>query len=128
MLEVGGIVIEDLVFNGWDLPEAIDVYYYEDPETKNKVSSGFSVIYPKSKEDLMTPEFMEKLGEFKLRSMTLLDKNDVLGTLETIYYGLSSSGVEKDDQFINFGFVSDSSNTFIKISILDGNENDKNKV
>ncbi len=115
MLEIDGIVIPDLsVFAGWDLPVAVDVYYYEDPETKNRRSSGFSVIYPIEKEGLMTDEWMNGLKEFRLRSATLLDKNDPIGTLETLYYGLSNSSIEKDDQTITFGFVCDSSNTFLK--------------
>ena len=114
MLEVNNVIIPELIFSGWDLPEAIEVFYYEDPETHSKTSSGFAVTYPRSKEGLMTEEWEKQKDELNLRSATLQDKNDPLGTLETLYYGLSNSSIEKDDQTITFGFVCDSSNTFLK--------------
>lgn len=117
MLEVNGVIIPELpIFMGWDLPVAIDVYYYEDPETKNKKSSGFAVSYPREKEGFMTEEWKKGLEEFYLESANLQDKNDPLGTLETLYQGLTNTSTEMDEGTITFGFSCDSSTTFLKIA------------
>ena len=113
MLESNQIEIPDLIFQGWEEPEAINVFYYSDPETGNKVSSGFSVTYPISKEGLMTDEFLDKLEKMNLEKVIVVDHNEGIGDLETTYTGLTSSGVEVEDS-ITFSFSSESSLTYIK--------------
>ena len=113
MLESNQIEIPDLIFQGWEEPEAIEVFYYSDPETGNKVSSGFSVTYPISKEGLMTDEFLDKLEKMNLEKVIVVDHNEGIGDLETTYTGLTSSGVEVEDS-ITFSFSSESSLTYIK--------------
>ena len=113
MLEANQIEIPDLIFQGWEEPEAINVFYYSDPETGNKVSSGFSVTYPISKEGLMTDEFLDKLEKMNLEKVIVVDHNEEIGDLETTYTGLTSSGVEVEDS-ITFGFSAESSLTYIK--------------
>ena len=113
MLEANQIEIPDLIFQGWEEPEAINVFYYADPETGNKVSSGFSVTYPISKEGLMTDEFLDKLEKMNLEKVIVVDHNEGIGDLETTYTGLTSSGVEVEDS-ITFSFSSESSLTYIK--------------
>lgn len=113
MLEANQIEIPDLIFQGWEEPEAIEVFYYSDPETGNKVSSGFSVTYPISKEGLMTDEFLDKLEGMNLEKVIVVDHNEGIGDLETTYTGLTSSGVEVEDS-ITFSFSSESSLTYIK--------------
>lgn len=114
MLEVNNVIIPELIFSGWDLPEAIEVFYYEDPETHSKTSSGFAVTYPISKESLMTEEWEKQKDELNLSSVTIQDKNDPLGTLETLYQGLRCSSIEKDDSGITIGFSCDKSSTYLK--------------
>jgi hypothetical protein len=113
MLEANQVEIPDMIFQGWEEPEAINVFYYSDPETGNKVSSGFSVTYPKSKEELLTTDFKEKLEKMNLEKVVVVDHNEGIGDLETTYTGLTSSGVEVEDS-ITFSFSSESSLTYIK--------------
>lgn len=116
MLEANQIEIPDLVFQGWEEPEAISVFYYEEPGTGNKVSSGFSVTYPKCKEELMTPDFKKKLEEMNLETVRIVDHNEEIGDLETTYTGLKSTGVEIDESSITFGFSAESSLTYLKFA------------
>ena len=113
MLEANQIEIPDMIFLGWDEPEAIEVFYYAEPETGNKVSSGFSVTYPISKEGLLTDEFKKKLEEMFLEKVVVVDHNDEVGDLETTYSGVTSSGVEVEDS-ITFSFSAESSLTYLK--------------
>jgi len=113
MLEACQIEIPDLIFQGWEEPEAIQVFYYEEPGTGNKVSSGFSVSYPISKEGLMTDEFLDKLEKMNLEKVIVVDHNERIGDLETTYTGLTSSGVEIEDS-ITFSFSAESSLTYLK--------------
>jgi len=113
MLEANQIEIPDLIFQGWEEPEAIEVFYYSDPETGNKVSSGFSVSYPISKEGLMTDEFLDKLEGMNLEKVVVVDHNEEVGDLETTYSGVTSSGVEVEDS-ITFSFSAESSLTYLK--------------
>ena len=115
MLESCQIEIPDLIFQGWEEPEAINVFYYAEPETGNKVSSGFSVTYPISKKGLMTNEFLDKLEKMNLEKVIVVDHNEGIGDLETTYMGLTSSGVEVEDS-ITFSFSSESSLTYIKLA------------
>lgn len=113
MLEANQIEIPDLIFQGWEEPEAINVFYYTEPETGNKVSSGFSVTYPISKEGLMTDEFLDKLEGMNLEKVVVVDHNEEVGDLETTYSGVTSSGVEVEDS-ITFSFSAESSLTYLK--------------
>lgn len=113
MLEASQIEIPDLIFQGWEEPEAIKVFYYKDPETKNRISSGFAVSFPKTKEGLMTEEFKKKLEEMNLYNVIVVDHNEEVGDLETIYSGVTSSGVEVEDS-ITFSFSAKSSLTYLK--------------
>lgn len=113
MLEANQIEIPDLIFQGWEEPEAINVFYYTEPETGNKVSSGFSVTYPISKKGLMTDGFKKKLGEMNLEKVVVVDHNEKVGDLETTYSGVTSSGVEVEDS-ITFSFSAESSLTYLK--------------
>ena len=117
MLEANQIEIPDLIFQGWEEPEAIEVFYYSDPETGNKVSSGFSVTYPISKEGLMTDEFLDKLEGMNLEKVIVVDHNEGIGDLETTYTGLTSSGIEVDDN-ITFSFSAESSLTYLKPNLF----------
>ena len=114
MLEASQIEIPDLVFQGWDEPETIEVFYYQEPGTGNKVSSGFSVTFPKTKEGLMTDEFKKKLEEMNLEKVVVVDHNEGIGDLETTYSSVTSSGVEVDDSQITFSFSAESSLTYLK--------------
>lgn len=114
MLEANQIEIPDMIFQGWDEPEAIQVFYYEDPETMNKVSSGFSVTYPIEKKGLMTDEFKKKLEEMNLGEVIVVDHNEGIGDLETTYQDVKSTGIEEDEYSITFGFSSESSLTFLR--------------
>ena len=116
MLEANQVEIPDMIFLGWDEPEVINVFYYSDPETGNKVSSGFSVTYPKIKEELLTPDFKEKLEGMNLEKVIVVDHNEEIGDLETTYTGLKSTGIEIDESSITFGFSAESSLTYIKFS------------
>ena len=116
MLEANQVEIPEIIFFGWGEPEMIEVFYYEDPETKNKVSSGFSVTYPKCKEELMTPDFKKKLEEMNLETVRIVDHNEEIGDLETTYTGLKSTGIEIDESSITFGFSAESSLTYIKFA------------
>ena len=116
MLEANQVEIPDMIFLGWDEPEVINVFYYNDPETGNKVSSGFSVTYPKSKEELLTPDFKEKLEGMNLEKVIVVDHNEEIGNLETTYTGLKSTGIEIDESSITFGFSAESSLTYIKFA------------
>ena len=113
MLESCQIEIPDLIFQGWEEPEAIQVFYYEEPGTGNKVSSGFSVSYPILKEKLLTDEFLDKLEKMNLEKVIVVDHNERIGDLETTYTGLTSSGVEIEDS-ITFSFSAESSLTYLK--------------
>jgi len=114
MLEACQIEIPDMIFQGWEEPEAIEVFYYNDPETRNKVSSGFAVSFPKSKEKLMTDEFNEKLKNMYLEIARVVDHNEPIGDIEITYSGLKCVGVEVDESQITFSFSSKSSLTYIK--------------
>lgn len=113
MLEAGGFEIPEVVFYGWEEPEGIQVFYYENPETGNKVSSGFAVSFPKTKEGLLTDEFRARLEEMNLETVRVVDHNEPVGDLETTYTGLKSTGIEIDDS-ITFGFSAESSLTYLK--------------
>lgn len=117
MLEANQIEIPDMIFQGWDEPEAIEVFYYDDPETGNKVSSGFSVSYSKSKEGLLTDDFKTKLENMNLETVRIVDHNGEIGDLETTYTSLKSTGVEIDES-ITFGFSAESSLTYLKLDIF----------
>ena len=114
MLEANQVEIPDLIFQGWEEPEVIEVFYYEDPETKNRVSSGFAVSFPKTKEGLLTDEFKKKLKEISLEKVIVVDHNEEFGDLETTYSGVTSSGVEVDESQITFSFSAESSLTYLK--------------
>jgi hypothetical protein len=114
MLEANQIEIPEMVFYGWEEPEGIQVFYYENPETGNKVSSGFAVSFPKTKEGLLTDEFKKKLEEMSLEKVVVVDHNDEVGDLETTYSGVTSSGVEVDESQITFSFSAESSLTYLK--------------
>ena len=103
MLEQGNIEIPEINFTGWENPEAIEVYYYEDQETKNKKSSGFAVVYPIEKEEILTPEFVQEI-----EGITRLIDHD----LETIYRDLERTGIEKDEDYITIGFSATNSLTY----------------
>ena len=118
MLEANQVEIPEMIFFGWDEPESIHVFYYEEPGTGNKVSSGFSVTYPKSKEGLLTDEFKKKLESMNLKTVRVVDHNEEIGDLETTYTGLTSTGMEIDESSITFGFSSESSLTYLKPSIF----------
>ena len=79
MLEANQVEIPDLIFQGWEEPEVIEIFYYEDPETKNRVSSGFAVSFPKTKEGLLTDEFKKKLEEMNLEKVIVVDHNEEFG-------------------------------------------------
>lgn len=114
MLEADQIEIPEMIFFGWEVPEAIHVFYYEEPETKNRVSSGFSVSYPREKEKLLTPEFKKRLEEMNLENVVVVDHSGDIGDLETTYSGLKSTGIEVDESSITFGFSAESSLTYLK--------------
>ena len=114
MLEANQVEIPELIFFGWDEPEAISVFYHEDPETRNRVSSGFAVSFPKCKEGLLTDEFKKKLEGMNLEKVVVVDHNEEIGDLETTYLGLTSSGVEVDESQITFSFSAESSLTYLK--------------
>ena len=114
MLEASQVEIPDLIFQGWEEPEVIEIFYYEDPETKNRVSSGFAVSFPKTKEGLLTNEFKKKLEEMNLEKVIVVDHNEEFGDLETTYSGVTSSGVEVDESQITFSFSAESSLTYLK--------------
>jgi hypothetical protein len=103
MLEQGNIKIPEIDFTGWGNPEAIEVYYYEDQETKNKKSSGFAIVYSIEKEELLTSEFIKKI-----EGITRLIDND----LEIIYRNLECTGIEKDENYITIGFSAIDSLTY----------------
>ena len=114
MLEANQVEIPDLIFQGWEEPEVIEIFYYEDPETKNRVSSGFAVSFPKTKEGLLTDELKKKLKEMNLEKVIVVDHNEEFGDLETTYSGVTSSGVEVDESQITFSFSAESSLTYLK--------------
>ena len=117
MLEANQIEIPELIFYGWEEPEVIEIFYYEEAGTGNKVSSGFSVTYPISKEGLMTDKFLDKLEKMNLEKVVVVDHNEEIGDLETTYSGLTSSGVEVDDN-ITFSFSAESSLTYLKPNLF----------
>lgn len=117
MLEANQIEIPELIFYGWEEPEAIEVFYYEEAGTGNKVSSGFSVTFPKTKEALLTEDFKARLEGMNLEKVVVVDHNEEIGDLETTYSGLTSSGIEVDDN-ITFSFSAESSLTYLKPNLF----------
>ena len=114
MLEANQIEIPDLIFQGWEEPEAIEVFYYSDPKTGSKISSGFAVSFPKSKEKLMTVEFNEKLKNMNLEIARVVDHNEPIGDIEITYSGLKCAGVGINESQITFSFSAESSLTYLK--------------
>ena len=118
MLEANQIEIPEMIFLGWEEPESVQVFYYEDPETKNRVSSGFAVSFPKTKEGLLTDEFRGKLEEMCLKRVVVVDHNEPVGDLETTYTDLKCANIEIDDSQITFSFSSESSLTYLKPNLF----------
>lgn len=116
MLEKDNVEIPELMFQGWGTPEAIEVFYYIDPITRYRVSSGFSIIYSANKESLVTDNWMNKLEKTKLDKVIIKDKTFYGGescNIETTYLGLSNVNIENDGSFLIFEFSSDSSLTYL---------------